>query len=103
VYSIERRTKEIGIRKVNGADIAGVMILLNKGIVKWVIIASVLASPIAFISMNKWLQKFPYRADLSWIDFVLGGLIALVITLLSVSLQSWRAAKRNPVEVLRYE
>ncbi|MDP4221748.1 MAG: ABC transporter permease [Bacteroidota bacterium] len=103
VYSIERRTKEIGIRKVNGASISGIMIRLNRGIVKWVIIAFLLASPIALYSMNKWLQKFPYRADLSWIDFVLGGLIALVIVLLSVSLQSWRAATRNPVEVLRYE
>ncbi len=103
VYTTERRTKEIGIRKVNGATISEIMILLNKGTAKWVIIASFLASPVALFSMIIWLEKFPYRTNPGWFDFVLAGLMALVIAFLSVSLQTWRAAKRNPVEALRYE
>jgi len=102
-YSITRRTKEIGIRRTNGARISQVMILLTNDFVKWVIIAFVIATPVAWYVMNKWLQNFAYRTELSWWIFVLSGLLALMIALVTVSWQSWRAATRNPVEALRYE
>jgi putative ABC transport system permease protein len=99
----ERRTKEIGLRKVNGAKVVEVIILLNKDFVKWVSVAFLLAIPIAWFIMHKWLENFAYKTGLSWWIFALAGLIALGIALLTVSLQSWRAATRNPVEALRYE
>jgi putative ABC transport system permease protein len=99
----ERRTKEIGLRKVNGAKVAEVIILLNKDFVKWVSIAFLIAIPIAWFIMHKWLENFAYKTGLSWWIFVLSGILALVIALLTVSLQSRRAATRNPVEALRYE
>jgi putative ABC transport system permease protein len=103
VFSIERRTKEIGIRKVNGATTFEIISKLNKDIVKWVIIAFIAACPVAWFSMNNWLQTFAYRTGISWWIFALAGIIALGIALLTVSWQSWRAAIRNPVESLRYE
>jgi len=99
----EKRTKEIGIRKVNGAAIPEVMIMLNKEFVKWVIIAFIIATPVAWYAMYKWLQSFAYKTEMSWWIFALAGIIALGIALLTVSWQSWRAATRNPVEALRYE
>lgn len=102
-YSITRRTKEIGIRKANGARITQVMGLLNKDFVKWVVFAIVIAAPVAWYAMYKWLQNFAYRTELSWWIFALAGILALVIALLTVSWQSWRAATRNPLEALRYE
>ena len=70
---------------------------------KWVIIAFVIASPIAYYVINKWLKNFAYKTDLSWWIFALAGLIAYLIALLTVGWQSWRVASRNPVEALRYE
>jgi putative ABC transport system permease protein len=102
-FSTRRRTKEIGIRKVNGARVVEVMAMLNKGFVKWVAIAFVIACPIAWYAMNKWLQNFAYKTELSWWIFALAGLLALGIAVLTVSWQSYRAASRNPVEALRYE
>jgi putative ABC transport system permease protein len=102
-YSIIRRTKEIGIRKTNGAGISRVMVLLNKDFVTWVAVAFVIASPIAWFTMNKWLQNYAYKTELSWWIFALAGIIAIIIALLTVSWQSWRAATKNPVESLRHE
>lgn len=102
-YSITRRTKEIGIRKTNGSGIIQVLVLLNKDFVKWVMIAIVIASPVAWYVMNNWLQNFAYKISVSWWIFAISGLIVLLIALLTVSLQSWRAARKNPVEALRYE
>jgi putative ABC transport system permease protein len=102
-FSTQRRTKEIGIRKVNGAKISEVMTMLNKDFIKWVAIAFVIATPIAWFAMNKWLENFAYKTSLSWWIFALAGLLALGIALLTVSWQSWKAATRNPVEALRYE
>jgi len=99
----KQRTKEIGIRKVNGARVSDMMTMLNKDFLKWVVIAFVIACPIAWYSINKWLQNFAYKTELSWWIFALAGLLALGIALLTVSWQSWRAATRNPVEALRYE
>jgi putative ABC transport system permease protein len=97
------RTKEIGIRKVNGAKVSEILTMLNKDFVKWVAIAFVIATPIAYYAMTKWLENFAYKTDLSWWIFALAGLLALGIALLTVSWQSWKAATRNPVEALRYE
>jgi len=99
----ERRTKEIGLRKVNGATVTEIITLLNKDFVIWVAIAFVVAAPVSLFAMQKWLQNFAFKTDLSWWIFLLSGIIALMISLLSVSLQSLRAATRNPVEALRYE
>jgi len=101
--SVSQRTKEIGIRKVNGARISEVMTMLNRDFVKWVAIAFIIATPIAYYAMHKWLESFAYKIPLSWWIFALAGLMALGIALLTVSWQSWRAATRNPVEALRYE
>ena len=103
ILSMQKRTKEIGIRKVNGAKISEVMAMLNSDFVKWVAIAFVIACPIAWYAMHKWLENFAYKTNLSWWIFALAGLLALAIALLTVSWQSWRAATRNPVEALRYE
>jgi putative ABC transport system permease protein len=99
----QQRVKEIGVRKVNGARVSEVLVLLNKSFVMWVILAFVIATPIAFYAMNKWLENFAYKTTLSWWIFALAGLLALGIALLTVSFQSWKAATRNPVEALRYE
>jgi putative ABC transport system permease protein len=102
-FSTRQRTKEIGVRKVNGARVLEVVTMLNKNFVKWIVIAFVFATPIAYYAMHKWLENFAYKTTLSWWIFALAGLLALGIALLTVSWQSWRAATRNPVEALRYE
>jgi len=79
------------------------MVLLNKDFVKWVAIAFVIASPIAWFIMYKWLENFACKTNLSWWIFALAGLLALGIALLTVSWQSWKAATKNPVEALKYE
>jgi putative ABC transport system permease protein len=98
-----QKTKEIGIRKINGAKVVEVILLLNKDFMICVMIAFVIATPFSWYVMHKWLQNFAYKTELSWWIFALAGILALLITLLTVSLQSWRAATRNPVEALRYE
>ncbi|MBN2773189.1 MAG: ABC transporter permease, partial [Prolixibacteraceae bacterium] len=103
LFFTERKTKEIGIRKVNGARVSEVVSLLNKDFIKWVNIAFIVSAPVAFFLMNNWLKNFAYKTNLSWWIFALSGLLALGIALLTVSFQSWRAARRNPVEALRYE
>ncbi|MBT3382535.1 MAG: hypothetical protein HN778_14310 [Prolixibacteraceae bacterium] len=99
----ENRTKEIGIRKVNGAKIAEILTMLNRDFVKWVALAFVVALPIAYYVMTTWLENFAYKTNLSWWIFALAGVLTLGMALLTVSFQSWRAATRNPVEALRYE
>ena len=100
---LNKRTKEIGIRKVNGAKISEVIIMLNKDFAKWVAIAFVIACPISYFAMTKWVENFAFKTSLSWWIFALAGLLALGIALLTVSWQSWRAATKNPVEALKYE
>jgi putative ABC transport system permease protein len=102
-YTCIQRKKEIGIRKVNGATITQILSLLNKDIVKWVGLAFIIAVPISWYAMNKWLEGFAYKTTIIWWIFALAGLIALVIALLTVSWQSFRAALTNPVESLRDE
>ena len=103
LFSTERRTKEIGIRKTLGASVAAIVYTLSKEFTKWILLANLVAWPIAWYAMNKWLQNFAYRIEMSGWMFVLAGGVALVIALLTVSWQAARAALANPVEALRYE
>ena len=102
-YAVERRTKEIGIRKVNGAKISEIIAMLNKDFIKWVAIAFLVSCPVAYYVMSSWLENFAYKATISWWIFAFAGFLTLGIALLTVSWQSWRAATQNPIEALRYE
>jgi putative ABC transport system permease protein len=102
-YTAERRTKEIGIRKVLGASISGITNLLSRDFLQLVFISAVIAFPIAWWAMHKWLQNYSYRISVSWWVFVLAGLLALLIALITISFQSVRAAVANPVKSLRTE
>jgi putative ABC transport system permease protein len=97
------RTKEIGIRKINGAKIIDILAMINKNFIKWIIIAFIVAVPVAWYAMHKWLESYAYKTDVKWWIFGFSGIIVLTISLLTISWQSWRAATRNPVEALRYE
>ncbi len=102
-HKAQQKTKEIGIRKVLGASISNILLLLSREFVKWVLVANIIAWPIAYFAMNKWLQNFAYRINIGWWTFLLAGAMALVIAILTVSYQAIRAATANPVEALRYE
>ncbi len=102
-YNVVQRTKEIGVRKVLGASVARIAGLLSKDFVKLTLVANLVAWPIAYFAMNRWLQDFAYRVHIGWWVFVLAGGMALLIALLTVSTQAIRAALANPVESLRYE
>ncbi|MCK9346621.1 MAG: ABC transporter permease [Bacteroidales bacterium] len=103
VFISRDKVKEIGIRKINGASIFEVVRMLNKSVLIWLGIAFVIATPVAYYVMSRWLENFAYKTALSWWIFVLAGLASLIVALLTVSWQSWQAASRNPVEALRYE
>ena len=104
IHFISRQmTKEIGVRKVHGAKITDIIRILNRSILSWIIIAYIIAVPLSYFIMKKYLHGFAYKTTLSWWIFALAGLIAVVIALLTASWQSWRAASRNPIEALRYE
>lgn len=103
LFAIQKRVKEIGIRKVNGAKEIEILTLLNKDFIKWVVIAFLIACPLAYYAMSLWLENFAYRVPINWWNFAIAGILAITIALLTVSWQSWRAATRNPVEALRNE
>jgi len=102
-YIAEQRTREIGIRKVVGASVLNIVSLLSGEFIKLVLFANIIALPIAYFAMNKWLQDFAYRINITWWIFLLAGTVALTMTLITVSFQSIKAAVANPVESLRYE
>jgi len=102
-FTAEQRTKEIGIRKVLGASLSGVIFLLSKNYIKWVILAIIIALPVAYFSMDHWLRNFAYRIALDVWIFIFAGIVALGIALLTVSYQTIKSATANPVDSLRYE
>ncbi len=102
-FLTEIRTKEIGIRKVNGASMSTIVRLLNFEFLKWVLIANIIAWPTAYYFMSDWIQNFAYRINITLVFFVVGAIISLIIALITVSFQTIRAARRNPIESLRYE
>ena len=102
-YAAEQRTKEIGVRKVLGASVAGIVTMLSKDFAKLVLIASIISFPVAWWAMNNWLQSFAYRINISWWVFVVAGLVTVFIALITVSFQAIKAAVANPVKSLRTE
>ncbi len=103
LISISRKTKEIGLRKVNGASIAEVLYLLNISFVKWVLLSLLISIPASMYIISVWQDRFAYKTELSWWIFAFAGLSAILVALLTVSWQSLTAATRNPVEAIRYE
>ena len=102
-FSIQHKTKEIGIRKANGSTSFEILILLIKEYTQWVLVAFLIACPIAYYIARDWLSNFAYRIELSWWIFAISGVMALIIAVLTVSWQTWKAATQNPVEALKYE
>ena len=102
-FTAEQRTKEVGIRKILGASVDSIVFTLIGDFLKWIVLANVIAWPIAWYVINKWLQNFAYRIDISWWMFLLAGGVALLIAILTVSFQAIKAATANPVKSLRYE
>ena len=97
------RTKEIGIRKVNGARVSDILAYMNKEFLIWVAVSLILAVPLSMYLINKWLEDFAYKTEIGWLTYFASGLIMLVTVISTVTLQSWKAATRNPVEALRHE
>jgi putative ABC transport system permease protein len=102
-FAAEQRTKEIGIRKILGASVPGIILMMSKEFIRWVLLANIIAWPIAYYIMYRWLQSFAFRSDIGVLVFILSGFIAMVIALLTVSFQTIKAAIANPVVSLRYE
>jgi putative ABC transport system permease protein len=102
-FAAENRIKEIGIRKALGASVTNIFILLSKEFLRWVIVANLISWPVAYYFMSEWLNDFAYRIALGFGVFVLSGIIALLIALITVSRQALKAAKTNPVDSLKYE
>jgi putative ABC transport system permease protein len=103
LMSISKRFKEIGIRKVNGASIKEVLQMLNIEFIKWVLVSAIISVPVSVWLISKWMERFAYRTTVTWWIFTAAILSAIVVAILTVSWQSWKAATRNPVEALRYE
>lgn len=102
-FSVTSRTKEIGIRKVLGASISQIIVLLSSSFFQLVTIAAIIAVPVSYIAINEWLMSYAYRIDIHWTLFAIPLFLIFLVAILSISMESWKAAKRNPVEALRYE
>ena len=102
-FTAEQRTKEIGVRKVLGASVSNIIFLLSKEFLKWVVIANLIAWPVAWYALSSWLENFAYRTNIGIWVFILSGAVAVIIAILTVGFQAVKAAIMNPVESLRYE
>jgi putative ABC transport system permease protein len=102
-YSTILRTKEIGIRKVNGASVFGIIKMLNIDFLKWICLAAIAAFPISYYILYKWLDGFEYKTTLSWWIFIISGAFALLLGLLTISWHTYKLANMNPTKALRYE
>jgi putative ABC transport system permease protein len=102
-FTVEQRTKEIGIRKVLGSSVSGIVILLSKQFAKWVLLANILAWPIAYFTLNMWLKGFAYRINIALVTFMFSAGLSFAVALATIFYQTIRAAAANPVEALRYE
>ncbi|HHF51575.1 MAG TPA: FtsX-like permease family protein, partial [Candidatus Aminicenantes bacterium] len=102
-FTAEKRTKEIGIRKVLGAPVSHIVILLSKEFSRWILLANLIAWPIGWYAMSKWLQNFAYRTGLNPLLFIFAGLLSLMVAALPVGYQAVKAAIADPVDSLRYE
>ncbi|MCG8411760.1 MAG: ABC transporter permease [Bacteroidales bacterium] len=102
-YTVSKRFKEIGIRKTFGASISNIVNKLNKDIIKWVLLTNLLAWPLAYYTMNNWLQNYPYHVKLNWIHFVLASAISFLVALITISVQAFKAARMNPVDAIKCE
>ena len=102
-YSTQRRIKEIGIRKINGAKVTDLLLLLNKDVVVWVVISFLISCPIAYVFLYNWLDDFVVKTSLSWWVFLIAGVLSALVALITVSYQTWRTATTNPIESLKTE
>jgi putative ABC transport system permease protein len=102
-FNTEIKTKEIAIRKAHGAKVGEITLLLNANMIKWFAIAFAISCALSYAVMNKWLSNFTFRIDLSWWIFALGAMIILVITLFTISCQTWKAATQKPIDALKHE
>jgi putative ABC transport system permease protein len=102
-FAAEQKTREIGIRRVLGASVPGIMMLLSRDLIRWVALANLVAWPVAYYAMHKWLESFSYRIGISWFFFVLAGLMTLFIAWFSTSFQAYKAANTDPVTALKHE
>jgi len=103
IFVAQRRVKEIGVRKAMGASSESIILLLSKSFLVWVVLANIIAWPLAWYFMDAWLNNFSYRIQINVWTFLLAGTLALVVALLTIIYRAWVAASRNPVEALRYE
>ncbi|MFN8208942.1 MAG: FtsX-like permease family protein, partial [Bacteroidales bacterium] len=102
-FTSELRNKEIGVRKVHGARTAGILFLLSGEILRILLVSCLLAWPLAWFFLRKWLEEYSYHTNLAWYLFLLASLLAMCVALLTTGWQSWKTARQNPVEVLKYE
>jgi ABC-type antimicrobial peptide transport system permease subunit len=103
LYMAEQRNKEISIRKVLGANMSDILVLLNKDFLRLVLIANIIAIPVAYILVNKWLQKYDFKIEINMTPFLLAILASMCIAIITVSLQTFKVAKANAVDALKYE
>jgi putative ABC transport system permease protein len=99
----QQRMREIGIRRVNGAGVSTIIYMLNRDFLQWVLLAGLMAMPLAWLGMRKWMEAFTYRTNLTWWIFLLAGFLALSLAAIPVTIQSWKSTRRNPVDSLRHE
>jgi putative ABC transport system permease protein len=102
-FVTEQRTKEIGIRKTLGASLGNIIVMLSKDFTKWVLVANIIAWPVAWYAMAKWLQNFAYRTHIAWWTFLAAGTTAFLIAWLTIIFQTYKSARANPVDALKYE